>query len=193
MKRVTTFRAVTVILFRHAYVVPQESPLEIQRVDENRLLDAREMESSSMIGTFRGFLARGDWGYYAYLDQRVRHRSWVQFGPRRVDLWQGFVPRELREQEALIHFCETSSAARGHGIYTAVLRRIVNDLKARSIQSIWISTTADNAASRRGIEKAGFLEHRRIALRVVFGWPFARILPASDDRIPESYDARTES
>jgi RimJ/RimL family protein N-acetyltransferase len=177
-RRASTFRSSTVLLFRHEQPLEPDPSVDIRPVNESMLGDAREMESPSMIETFRQFLRQGDWGYFGYRDGRMAHRSWVQLGPRRVPLWHRFVPHEVRSGEALIHYCETTPTARGAGLYTAALKRIVRDLRAHSIETIWISTTADNAASRRAIEKAGFREHSRFQVRVLFGVGLQRRIPA---------------
>ena len=175
----STFRSSTVLLFRHEQPLEPDPAVDIRPVNESMLGDAREMESPSMIETFRQFLRQGDWGYFGYRNGRMAHRSWVQLGPRRVPLWHRFVPHEVHSGEALIHYCETAPAARGAGLYTAALRCIVRDLRAQSIKTIWISTTADNTASRRAIERAGFREHSRFRIRVWFGVGFQHAITAT--------------
>lgn len=127
------------------------------------------MEPPERIEAFRAFLARGDLGFYGYLDGRVVHRAWVRLGPVRVPTWHTFAPLDLREGEAWIHFCETAPEARGKGIYPAVLGAIVQRLHESGTREVVIATEETNAASRHGIEKAGFAPWCRIHVSIAFG------------------------
>jgi RimJ/RimL family protein N-acetyltransferase len=56
----------------------------------------------------------------------------------------------------LIGCCQTAPAARGRGLYRKALRAEIRHLQARGFRRAIISTHPDNAASRKGIEAAGF-------------------------------------
>lgn len=188
--RILTFRSGDVLIYAYGQspgAPDLPCPAEILQVDQSHLADVLSMEAPSTVARFRDFLAAGDAGYYAYQQGRVVHRSWVQFGPRRVMTWYDQMPLQLGPREAYIHFCETWPAARGQGIYPAVLRRIANDLLAggigdrQPIVRILIATEAGNRASRRGIEKAGFVAMKRLRAIVLFGLSFERAMePASE-------------
>jgi len=130
------------------------TPAIIARVNFNNIMDADEYEPPQKIKSFYRFLSEGDIGYYAYLNGRFVHRSWVTFGPKKVTRWNYLAPFWIRENEAVIHWCETVPDARGNNIYPAVLSEIKKDLKA---EAIYIFTTLDNISSIRGIAKAGFV------------------------------------
>jgi len=142
------------------------------------------MDSAERVEEFRTFLQRGDLGYYAYLDRRVVHRAWVRTGPTRVPTYLHYAPLQVPGGDAYIHYCETAPAARGLGLYPAVLAHIVADLRARGTNEITIITTLDNRASRRGIEKAGFAETRRVTLIFLLGVPVASSAPRSSSLGP---------
>jgi ribosomal protein S18 acetylase RimI-like enzyme len=174
LRRVSMNGRVVIIVYRNQASVTLPSPLEIRRVDLDNLVDALSMEPPERVEEFRGFLERGDLGYYAYREGTVVHRAWVRLGPLTVPTYFGFVPIRIPVGDAFIHYCETAPSARGTGVYPAVLAHITSELRARGIREITISTTLDNQASRRGIEKAGFEEMRRFDLILVLGMPIQR-------------------
>jgi hypothetical protein len=180
VQRATTFRRVVIIVYRHAHDVITASPVEIRPVTRERVADALDMESSERIEEFRGFLQRGDLGYYGYLDGKVVHRAWARMGPVRVATYHSYGPLNVESDSGYVHYCETAPSARGLGVYPAVLCAIVSDLHARGVREVTIATTLENSASRHGIEKAGFVESRRIELRILFGVAFRRDLPILD-------------
>ena len=127
------------------------------------------MDPPERVAEFEAFLARGDCGYYGYLGDRVVHRSWLVRGPGIMRLWRRFGEWAVREGEAYIHYCETAPEARGHAIYPAALSRIANDTAAQGTRRLFIATEAENPASQRGIERAGFVECARVTVHVRFG------------------------
>jgi hypothetical protein len=135
----------------------------INNVNYSNYKDALIYEPLHKVEQFKNFLDSGDHGYYAYLNGKWAHRSWVTFGPRVVHRWFHFTPMYIEKDEAFIHWCETASYARGLNIYPAVLSKIVNDMKG-SYKNIYIATTINNTSSQKGILKAGFKEFERIKI-----------------------------
>lgn len=133
-----------------------QSPIQIHRVNSENINDALIYEPSEKVEAFKISLKQGDWGYYAYIDNVWVHRSWVTFGPSTVNQWSRFAKLNLAANEVQIRWCETSPKARGKNIYPAVLSRIVMDLQDK-VTAIYITTTLDNIASQKGIQKAGFI------------------------------------
>lgn len=177
----TTFENVTVIVYRHRHVREATAPVRIIPVTIDNVADALSMESPDRIAEFQSFLQRGDLGYYAYQNDRVVHRAWARLGPVVMPTYLGFGRLKISAEDGYVHYCKTSSDARGGGIYPAVLHHIVMDLKWRSAHEVFIATTADNAASVRGIEKVGFVEAERHEIRIVAGIGFRRRLPPRAD------------
>ena len=97
----------------------------------------------------------------------------MTFGPRTIATWHRFGRIHLADGHAYIHYCETAPTHRGRGIYSAALSHIVRTLEAEGADHCFISTTADHAVSRRGIERAGFAEVQRVQVRVAFGLDFS--------------------
>jgi hypothetical protein len=179
-----TFGSVTVIVYHHRYVHEAFAQVRIVPVTMDNVGDALSMESPDRIAEFQSFLERGDLGYYAYQNDRVVHRAWVRHGPVVMPAHLGYGRLKIAAEDAYVHYCETSSDARGGGIYPAVLHHIVMDLKGRSAREVIIATSAENLASGRGIEKAGFVETERHEIRIVAGLGFtARIQARSDTRV----------
>jgi len=157
----------TAILFKSFKNIIQTSPAKIVQANHNNLTDILIFQDPKYIGIFNKFLDSGDKGYFAYLNNKCVHRSWVQFGEKEVEIHR-FLKRKIEKDEAFIHYCETAPEARGKNIYPAVLSKIVTDLKDK-YRNIYISTNIKNKASRRGIEKAGFVEIERIKIVVILG------------------------
>jgi len=74
---------------------------------------------------------------------------------------------KLRAGEAEITNCLTLSKFRGKGVYPFVIRGLAQVARERGVRRLYMMTGVGNAASRRGIEKAGFTRRGRI-VRFVF-------------------------
>lgn len=164
----------TEILFDNFKNMVQKSPAKIVQTNYNNLVDILTFQDSKYLKIFRNFLDNGDKGYFAYLNGKCVHRSWIQFGEKEVEVHR-FLKRKIKKDEAFIHYCETAPEARGKNIYPAVLSRIVNDFKGK-YKNIYISTNINNLASRRGIEKAGFKEIEKIRIIVILGIKIKKII-----------------
>lgn len=166
------FRVDEVLLFRHERLCTPAWRGDIRPVNHSNIDDIRHSEPSNMLAQFRSFLDRGDAGYYAYEDGQPAHRSWVQFGPSTAQCEMG-VTFPLGRQDCCIHYCVTYPAARGRGIYTAVLDRIARDARSEG-KTVFIATVRSNLASIRGIKRAGFSLIGRVRAVVLFGAPVFR-------------------
>jgi len=74
---------------------------------------------------------------------------------------------KLGPGEAEITHCVTLPEFRGQGLYPFAIRSLCRIARERGIQRIFMITAADNEASQRGIEKAGFRRGGTI-FRLVF-------------------------
>ena len=173
LRRFSTFRTVVCIVYRHERAAPSASGADIRAVSAAHVEDALSMDSPRRIEEFRSFLARGDRGYYAYVGGRCAHRSWLVRGPATMRLWGRYGAWPVGAEEAYVHYCETSAEARGLGLYPAVLGHIARETVG--LRSLYIATEQDNQASRRGIEKAGFVEIAHVTVRVAFGAGFQSV------------------
>ncbi len=155
------------MVFEHRETVSPTSACTIAPATLENVADVLHFETPFLLELYKEFLNRGDRGYLAYLEGRCVHRSWVQLGPQRVTLFRR-LRRDLAAGEAYIHYCETAPEARGQNVYPAVLAHITRELGAT--HRVLIATVLQNAASVRGILKAGFVEQERIRLLVLLGW-----------------------
>lgn len=110
--------------------------------------------------------------------ERVAHLSWAAPHPRAVTGDPVF--RCIgRPGTAFIGPCFTHPDQRGRGLYPWALQRLSAELSSSGARQVWINTRTSNAASVRGIEKAGFtvvqdLPYRRwfnaVWLKTDRGW-----------------------
>lgn len=93
----------------------------------------------------------------------IQHVSWVYYekDPNRIV--------KLGPGQAEIKYCLTIPEFRGRGIYPRVLKTIVSRLAEQEIRRVFICVKADNHASLRGVEKAGFTQVDRVRLIKVMG------------------------
>jgi len=164
------------VVYRYERFEPVKTDADIRRVTPKTVGDARTMDPPERIAEFETFLARGDRGYYAYVAGRVVHRSWVVRGPAVMRLWRRFGAWPIGPRGAYVHYCETAPEARGHRLYPATLSLIATDLAVEGVQGLFIATESGNDASRRGIEKAGFVACARVLVRVFFGFGFQKVI-----------------
>jgi RimJ/RimL family protein N-acetyltransferase len=149
-----------------------QASVRITSVSNNNIKDVLSFQPSRYVAIFERFLRQGDVGYYAYLDGKCCHRSWLQKGPQWVSI-NPFIQMKLEKNEGYIHYCETAPWARGKGIYPAVLSRIAEDHE--NLCNLFICVNSENKASLRGVEKVGFKERERIDLRIILRIPFYHV------------------
>lgn len=107
--------------------------------------------------------------FFVYRENgRLGHISWLYYrgDPNRI--------LRLEDGECEVKFCLTFPEFRGKGLYPAALRVIQQYLKEHGSQRCFICVKADNTASIRGIEKAGFLRVGSTRLRKVLGVQVSR-------------------
>lgn len=156
----------TLILFQHETVTEQKAPVEIRYASPETVPDILSFQPERYVKVFEQFLSSGDRGYFAYLDGKCVHRSWVKHTPQTVHLHPCLTMR-LQENEAFIHYCETAPQARGKNIYPHVLTKIADDFRDR--KKTFIAVNAKNVGSIKGVKKAGFQEAGRWKLLVLLG------------------------
>ena len=87
--------------------------------------------------------------YGVFADGQLLHYGWVSFGFCKY--------YDVEKESAVIGPIWTSESARGKGLATAALKRVVNLISAKGCQAIYIDTTEDNIACQRVIAKCGFV------------------------------------
>lgn len=167
----------TLILFERQENTRNACPAVITRISAANVADVLDFQPPHYIPIFENFLYRGDTGYFAYLNGKCVHRSWVVHSPQTVHL-HTFLPKLLQPGEAFIHYCETAPLARGRNIFPAVLSKIAEDFKSYG-HLLMISANAKNKNSIKGIVKAGFAERERERVIVIAGIKIKQRLKSS--------------
>jgi RimJ/RimL family protein N-acetyltransferase len=121
--------------------------------------------------------------FFVHIDDgTLGHISWLYYkdDPNRI--------LRLEEGDCEIKFCLTFPEFRGRGIYPAALHAIQRYLVERGCSRCFVCVKADNIASIRGIEKAGFTRVGVTRFRKVVGvqisrpWPTWQLAKTGEDR-----------
>jgi len=152
--KVRIFLKETVITYNLKNHQEQTSVATIKHATNENLKDVLYFQSKRYINIFKNFLILGDKGYFAYLQDKCIHRSWVKSNEQVVYPHWAY-PYKLKKDEVFIHYCETAPEARGKNIYPHVLSNII---KGHQDKDILISVNDENIASKKGVEKVGFRE-----------------------------------
>lgn len=163
-----------IIIFEHRFNHIQHSPSIIKYADYNNIADVLYFQPAKYLDTFRKFLKIGDIGYYAYLNGKCIHRSWVKHIAQDV-YFHKYYKYKLSEDEAYIHYCETAEEAKGKNIYPHVLTRIVNDFSHK--KRVLIVVDKSNISSIKGVTKAGFVEYLELNIIVILGVKIVKRIP----------------
>ena len=92
--------------------------------------------------------------YVAEADGKVVSYGWVALSAEPIgDLGLSF---RLRPDEAYVYDCATRPDYRGRGLYPALLRFMLGELRRGGRRRAWIGTAPGNYVSQRGIARAGF-------------------------------------
>jgi ribosomal protein S18 acetylase RimI-like enzyme len=155
------FRSFERILYKCGSINEHFTAADIRAVTPENVEDICSYEGRKNIKKYKNFLAKGNIGYYAYLDGICVHRTWIILGPGVVKSFSTYPRFRLKPNEAYIHSGETAPSARGNNIPAAVFFKASADLKGR-IDYFYCLVDANNTASRRVQEKAGFAEFKRL-------------------------------
>lgn len=124
----------------------------------------------AVLDELRRLLVLGHRGLHALVDGKVAHRSWWKPHPGLQRGLAGAPLLTLGPGEAFIHYCETVPAFRGRGIYPRALQKILATLASEGVRRVRIACEDGNAASLRGIERAGFVREGSVHVRARLGW-----------------------
>lgn len=116
------------------------------------------METSGLYDehTVHQRLRTGRRPYLVETEGVIASYGWVAYTAEPIgDLGIAF---ELDPDEAYIYDCATRSHYRGRHYYPALLQQMLVDLHRDGLARAWIATAPGNAASWRGITRAGFIK-----------------------------------
>ena len=92
--------------------------------------------------------------YLAFCRGRIAHIAWIYYPDQAKKHPTPF--RILKPDEAAIANCVTLPEFRGQGIYPAVVRNLLQELKKQGYRRCYMYIETDNIASQRGVSKIGF-------------------------------------
>lgn len=109
---------------------------------------------------FQARLERGEQFWTAQLDDKIVAYCWATDAPVEI----GEVRRVVRPRKGEIYLYDafTFPQYRGQNLYPALLHRILAQSGQQGVPRALIFVMDDNAASIRGVQKAGFREFQRI-------------------------------
>lgn len=169
----------SIILFEYKYNDKNDknenklNGVRIESVTDKNINDILDFQPKRYVEVFNDFLAKGDEGFYAYIDNKCIHRTWVVFGPEKVNLhWS--IPYILKKNELFVHYCETSKTARGLRVYPEVLQFIINRHSKKN--TIIIAVNEKNTPSIKGVLRAGFTQVKVNKTFVFLGMKFNKSL-----------------
>jgi len=143
-------------------------PIALEPVTPENVDRVTDFRTRAEAAGFRAFLDRGQVGLFAVHDGRVIGHAWAVVCRGGRCLANGYF--RLRAGEALIHFCRVGDSWRGKRVYPAMLAALAKRLLAdEGVRRVLVDSEAANAASLRGIARAGFREIGRGTYVQVFG------------------------
>ena len=149
-----TYLAFRIDLLDEIPPVPGALPLLVRRANEEDFAQFRSMPYPFL--RHAQFYDRFgiDECYLAFSGGEIAHIAWVYYPHQLKKHPTPF--RILRTDEAAIANCVTIPKFRGKGVYPAVVRMLLEDLKKQSYRHCYMYIEVDNVASQRGVSKLGF-------------------------------------
>jgi ribosomal protein S18 acetylase RimI-like enzyme len=129
---------------------PDERFAEIGAAETAVLAAAMGVPEAEVAARFR----RGCRALATWHGEQLAAYCWLSTGRERV----GELARDLvlPNGESYVWDCATLPAFRGRGLYTRLLRTIVDRLGAEGRRRVWIGASSTNQASNRAFTAAGF-------------------------------------
>lgn len=177
------------------FLYPGEIPPSEARIEvEHKVLDISSPDREIICEIQGAALpmeryARGEKCFVALHRGRPVSYIWGAAGP--VGVEEIAMAVKPAPGEAYLYDAFTLEGWRGRNLYPSVLRRALEDGKAEGLKRMMIFVEAGNAASRRGVAKAGFVLfqtlvcHRMLHL---FHWP--TLLPPEAGHAPAAFVTR---
>jgi RimJ/RimL family protein N-acetyltransferase len=151
----------------HAWGPPEWRPAEpptgvvLRRLPDDELIALSRR--SDAIGTHRLYLQRhginGAWGLF--VDGELAHVTWIY--TRAMHDREPFAGLRLADDEAELGNCVTLPRFKGRGLYPLAIRLLSRRLFDEGVRRVLMVTARGNAASERGIEKAGLARVGRLS------------------------------
>lgn len=117
---------------------------------------------------FPARLARGEYFWTAQHQGKIVAYCWATHAPVEI----GEIRRVVSPRDDEIYFYDAFTFAeyRGQNLYPALLQRILEYSRHAGLSRALIFVMSDNAASIRGVQKAGFREFQRVTYSNILGF-----------------------
>jgi ribosomal protein S18 acetylase RimI-like enzyme len=117
---------------------------------------------------FPARLARGEHFWTAQYRDKIVAYCWATQAPVEI----GEIRRVMSPRDDEIYFYDAFTFAeyRGQNLYPALLQRIIECSRHAGLRRALIFVMSDNAASIRGVQKAGFREFQRVTYSNILGF-----------------------
>ncbi len=132
--------------------------------------DQSERSKQSFLSDVMTRIESGIHSYTVVRDNRLVHYGWLTERSKQSFITEVQHPYPYPPNSAVLWDFYTHPACRGQGLYSQSLKQILSDAAAHpGTDFIYIAVLADNVASRRAIEKAGYTYYESIVRKVRFG------------------------
>ena len=130
----------------------------------------RWQRRETLLATARKRLEQGMHVYTVVGDGRLLHYGWLVESAAKSYMAQVDQVYVFPPHSAYMFDFYTAPPARGRGLYTDSLRQILSQAAAvPQVEKIFIAVMAENVASRRVIEKVGFIHETTLFEHVILG------------------------
>lgn len=132
--------------------------------------DPSERSKQSFLSDVMTRVESGVHSYTVVRNNRLVHYGWLTERSKQSFITEVQHPYQYPPNSAVMWDFYTHPASRGQGLYSQSLKQIMSDAAANpGTDFIYIAVLADNVASRKAIERAGFVYHESIVRTVRFG------------------------
>jgi CelD/BcsL family acetyltransferase involved in cellulose biosynthesis/GNAT superfamily N-acetyltransferase len=132
--------------------------------------DQGERSKQSFLSDVMTRIESGVHSYTVVRDNRLVHYGWLTDRSKQSFITEVQHSYQYPPNSAVMWDFYTHPASRGQGLYSQSLKQIMSDAAAQpGTEFIYIAVLADNAPSRKAIERAGFVYHESIVRKVGFG------------------------
>lgn len=133
---------------RQAILKKSDLPLRMVPITEENFELVKTLRGAEFEKPFRDQLAMGDFGYYAYFEDRPIGYGWVKHA--------GSDDYFFRISEGCVYLCRffVHESMRGHGVYPHLISALIE--KNTEISTFYIAVERGNDSSERGLKKVGF-------------------------------------
>jgi CelD/BcsL family acetyltransferase involved in cellulose biosynthesis/GNAT superfamily N-acetyltransferase len=131
--------------------------------------DQGERSKQSFLSDAMTRIESGVHSYSVVRDNRLVHYGWLTERSAQSFITEVQHPYQYPSNSAVMWDFYTHPAYRGQGLYSQSLKQIMSDAAANpGTDFIYIAVLADNVASRKAIERAGFTYHESILRKIRF-------------------------